>query len=366
MERGFLCQKGSKVGRGMIEKKRSMKDKSVEAHGNHSLASANEENMNDAGTVNNVMSNGTTVGPTLAGNAPGMSMSYANVIGEVSRNIVNFHTLITLTRNGVDVVVPRESIRAISEWFVNTAYGFFSGWLTPLLFSSMDGLDAMLNNGPCEDSLSAIATKFADMELKNTIVVAMPKLVREGFYTCTIHVGYEWKPPRCACCKVFGHVKDEYPKNIGSDVAKNLKNPSQTPRGVPVSPKVGFKLIKQVYRPLSIKNNVNISGNKKKDVQSRKEVSNSNPFDVLNSVENDVNLGASSTSTTPIVDKIDKFEKLIIDGKVTLMDDEGKPLKNVDYLGDHDSEDEVALVDNEMASFIASERVGFDTDSLLE
>ncbi|GJY58888.1 hypothetical protein Tco_0458780 [Tanacetum coccineum] len=120
MERGFLSQKGSKVGRGVIEKKRSMGDKSVKAHGNHSPASANEENMNDAGTVNNVVSNGTTVGPTLAGNAPGMFMPYANVIGKVSRNIVNFHTLSTLTRNGVDVVVPRESIRAISEWFVNT------------------------------------------------------------------------------------------------------------------------------------------------------------------------------------------------------------------------------------------------------
>ncbi|GJX97162.1 hypothetical protein Tco_0352960 [Tanacetum coccineum] len=78
------------------------------------------------------------------------------------------------------------------------------------------------------------------------------------------------------------------------------------------------------------------------------------------------NVGSSSTSTTPIVDKIDKLEKLIIDGKVSLVDDEGKPLKKVDYPGDHDSEDEVELVDNEMTSFLASERVGFGTNSLLE
>ncbi|GJT59854.1 hypothetical protein Tco_1003387 [Tanacetum coccineum] len=61
----------------------------------------------------------------------------------------------------------------------------------------------------------------------------------------------------------------------------------------------------------------------------------------------------TSPSTTLIIEKIDKIEKLIIDGKVTLMDDEGKPLKKVESSKDYDSEDEVASVDNEMASFFA-------------
>ncbi|GJU21121.1 hypothetical protein Tco_1154463 [Tanacetum coccineum] len=157
---------------------------------------------------------------------------------------------------------------------------------------------------------------------------------------------------------------DGCPKNINSDVVKNMKKPSQTHRGVPVGPKVGFKPVKQVYR----------------------QVSNSNPFDVLNSVENNVDLGinggnsnpvskkanssgssfwnveASSTSTTPIVEKINKMERLIIEGKVTLVDDEGKPLTKVDSSGDHDSEDEVASVDNNMANFLASKKDGCDQD----
>nr|GEU37555.1 hypothetical protein [Tanacetum cinerariifolium] len=78
------------------------------------------------------------------------------------------------------------------------------------------------------------------------------------------------------------------------------------------------------------------------------------------------NVETSSTSTTLIVDKIRKLKKLIIDEKVTLVDDEGKSLKNVDYQGDHDSDDEVESVDNDMAHFLASEKVGFDTNSLLE
>ncbi|GJW31380.1 retrotransposon protein, putative, ty1-copia subclass, partial [Tanacetum coccineum] len=235
--------------------------------------------------------------------------------------------------SSISLIRKLESIRAIIEWFANTSYGLF--WVKRLAYlvsSSMDGLNSMLENRlwfihnnslilkkwnpnvnllredvvnvPVlvklygvhvtafnEEGLSAIPTKLgtADVELKYTIVVAMPKLVGEGFYTCIIRVEYEWKPTRCACCKVFGHVQDECLKNIGSDMEKNLKKPSQAPRGVPVGPKVGFKPVKQVYRPVSKKNNDNTnSGNKKKDAESRNEVSNLNPFDVLNSVENDV------------------------------------------------------------------------------
>ncbi|GJS69595.1 hypothetical protein Tco_0702436 [Tanacetum coccineum] len=213
---------------------------------------------------------------------------------------------------------------------------------TPLMFDSYTSDMCIQSWGRSRFAREMIELRV-DVELKDTIVVAMPKLIGEGFYMCTFVLS----------------------------MSGNLS-------GV------------HVVRPVSKKKNVNTSGNKKKDVESRKEVSNTYPFDVLNSVENDVdlgtnvgtsnlaskeanssgssfwNVGSSSTSTTPIVDKIDKLEKLIIDGKVSLVDDEGKPLKKVDYPGNHDSEDEVELVDNEMTSFLASERVGFGTNSLLE
>ncbi|GKD83578.1 hypothetical protein Tco_1350417 [Tanacetum coccineum] len=44
----------------------------------------------------------------------------------------------------------------------------------------------------------------------------------------------------------------------------------------------------------------------------------------------------------------------------------GEPVKKVDYPSDHDSEDEVASVDNDMARSMTSEKVGFGTTSLLE
>nr|GEV70790.1 hypothetical protein [Tanacetum cinerariifolium] len=149
----------------------------------------------------------------------------------------------------------------------------------------------------------------AIVELKDTIVVAMPKLVGERFYMCIIRVKYECKAPRCSCYKVFDHVLDECPKNIGFDVAKNLKNPRQAARGVSVGPKVGFKEVKQVYKPVSSKNTAKTSGKKKQDAVSRKEssklASKGAMSDGFSSDEGFFHVTSTSTSTTPIVERID-------------------------------------------------------------
>ncbi|GJR97523.1 retrotransposon protein, putative, ty1-copia subclass [Tanacetum coccineum] len=427
------------------------------------------------------------------GVVPSVTIAYGNTRVENLRNLSSGRSLPTLDTtsggdNGIDVVVPTESIRAISERFANTAYGFFLGkrvaypivanyvrntWgkyglvhsmfssstgLFSFQFSSMDGLDVMLENGTwfirnhplilkkwhpdenllkedvntipvwvklhgvpvtafSEDGLSATATKLgtplmldsytsdmcmqswgrssyarvmielrADVESKDNIVVAMPKIIREGHYLCNVCVKYECKPLRCTSCKVFGHIHEECPKNIGAGEKKTLMKPSQTFRGVSVGPKIGFKPQKE-YRPVPKKPS---SSNKKKGVVPTIEVSNSNPFEVLNSVDNDAELGTnggttnlvnneatssgssfmnidnSSIGTTPIIDKNGKFEELLTRGKATLVDKAGNPLKKVEFPDDYDSEDEVASVDNDMTHFMASKRVGFGTQSLLE
>nr|GEV99484.1 hypothetical protein [Tanacetum cinerariifolium] len=128
-------------------------------------------------------------------------------------------------------------------------------------------------------------------KLKDNIVVAMPKLVGKGFHTCIVRVEYEWKPPRCAY----------------------------------------------------FENNVDLGTNGgTSNLASKKANSSGSSF---------WNVDSSSISTTPLVEKIDNIERLIIDGKVTHMDDEGKPLTNVDSSGDHDSENEVASADNDMTNF---------------
>ncbi|GKD46443.1 reverse transcriptase domain-containing protein, partial [Tanacetum coccineum] len=313
--------------------------------------------------------------------------SYAKLFtGKSSRKSVNFRTLIMPAGNGTDVIVPLESIRSISERFSNTAYSFFLGKRVAYpVFSSMDGLDLMLENslwfirnnllilkkwnldvnllkeyvvnvsfwvklhgGPViafsEDGLSVIATKLGTPLMLDSYTsdMCMQLWGRSSYARAMIklRVDVELKILSWWLCLNLlrrGFIRDECPNNIGSYVAKN--NPRQASKGVSVGHKVRFKPLKQVYRPISKKNNVNTSGNKKKDAKSRKEVSNPNQFYVLNSVENHVdlgtngrtsnlaskeanssgssfwNVGSSSISTTPIVEKIDKIQKLFIDGK---------------------------------------------------
>ncbi|GJY02678.1 reverse transcriptase domain-containing protein [Tanacetum coccineum] len=128
-----------------------------------------------------------------------------------------------------------------------------------------------------KDGLSAIATKLgqamlehwlrfrADVELKDNMLVALPKLVGRS----SIHVMF--------MLSMNGNLLDV-----------------RVVRGVLVGLKVGFKPLKQVYRQVYKKNNVNTSSNKKKDSEPTIEVSNSNLFDVLNLVENDVDLGINN------------------------------------------------------------------------
>ncbi|GKC29204.1 zinc knuckle CX2CX4HX4C containing protein [Tanacetum coccineum] len=170
----------------------------------------------------------------------------------------------------------------------------------------------------------------ANVKLKDTIVLAMPKLVGEGFYMCTIRVEYEWKPLKCSSCKVFGHVLDKCPKNIVLDVMKNLKNPRQAARGVQVGPNVGFKPTKQVINLSLIRTmpTLVVKRSKLRCLEKIREGGNTvvSPFD-----HGFFHVASSSTSTIPIVERIDKLEKQIIDGKRTLADDNGKPLPKVIY-----------------------------------
>nr|GEW85360.1 hypothetical protein [Tanacetum cinerariifolium] len=321
-----------------------------------------------------------TQGTTIVGIAHGKS-SYANVTVTPSGTKVNFRTLFTPEGNGINVVVPVEPIRSISKRFANTTSFSFQ-------FNSMDGLNAMLENGPwfifnnplilkkwhpdvnllkedvgtipvwvkfhgvhvtafSEDGLSAITTKIYN------IVDVMPKITGESYYTCNIRVEYEW---RCACCKVFGHVLEECPKNICVGVTKNLKKTSQIPKGIPGGQKMGFKPTKHKFINLSIKNLLpTMAGIRRKIwILLMSEEANYNGSSFWNAK-------SSSPSTIPIIEKINKMENIIIFWKASLVDNEGKPLRKVD----DDSEDEVASDDNEMASFLAK-KDGYGTQSLLE
>ncbi|GKA44567.1 hypothetical protein Tco_0737291 [Tanacetum coccineum] len=267
MERGFLSLKGSDGGRGVKVKRGgsfdvSAKDDNGIHEGTNTSSNVATNTQSDvilSGHTVNVDANvettslrsypplpamGSTLVATSASNAPGKS-SYANVAGKPSGKKLNFRTLFTSGGNGIDVVVLVESIRTISERFANTVYVFFLGkrvaypvvanyvrntWgkyelvrsmfssstgLFSFQFISMDGLDAMLENGlwfihnnplilrkwhPDENLLKEDVTDMCmqswgrssytrvmielrvDVELKDNIVAAMHKIIGEGYY----------------------------------------------------------------------------------------------------------------------------------------------------------------------------------------
>ncbi|GKA39863.1 retrotransposon protein, putative, ty1-copia subclass [Tanacetum coccineum] len=218
----------------------------------------------------------------------------------------------TLSNTLNDVAIFVKSVHVMHGRFSNTVYGFFLG--KRVAYPSVENyrvIDSEKVEIGCEhyeggrvlypvwvkfhdipiiafteDGLSAIATKLdtpmmldsytsamfmdswgrssyarvmvelrADVELKDTLLVDVPKFVSETYTISTIHVEYERTPPRCSSCKVFGLVLDECPKKIVSDVLKNSKSPRQDVEGVYVGLKLGskvqFKLTKQVYQHVS-------------------------------------------------------------------------------------------------------------------
>ncbi|GJR01049.1 beta-caryophyllene synthase [Tanacetum coccineum] len=298
--------------------------------------------------------------------------SHANLVtGEPSRNVssttrktMNLRTLISLTGNKADVFNSKNGLDAMLEngpWFIRNNLLILKKWNPDVNLlkkdvgnvSVWDKLHGVPLTAFTEGGLIAIAAKLgtplmldsytsdmcmqscgrssyvgamielrADLELKDTIVVAMPKLC---------------------------------PKNIRSNVVKNLKTPRQAVGGVQVGPKV----------------------------------SNLNPLDALNSVEDadvfrmngrivksigkgSLNVAHGSSGNTPIIEKIDKLECQILEEKLTFVDDDGKPLSKVVTKGNEDSESEEEVVFHETTNLTASTSLkgrsdkGYDTNSLLE
>ncbi|GJU63422.1 hypothetical protein Tco_1245257, partial [Tanacetum coccineum] len=246
------------------------------------------------------------MGSTLTRNAPGKS-SYANITGKPSGKKVNVRTFFTPEGNGIDVVVLMDSIRAISERFANTAYGVFLGKKVayPVVANYVRNTWGNSMEVPVtafsEDGLSVVATKLGTpLKLdSNTSNIYMQSWGRSSYARVMIelraHVELK-KTLSWLCLKLLRrHIHEECPKNTCAGKKKTVKKPSQTFRGVLVGPKIGFKPQKE-YRPIPKKPNASSSGNKKKGVEPTK-VSNSNPFDVLNSVDNDVEFGTNRGTT---------------------------------------------------------------------
>ncbi|GKA69330.1 hypothetical protein Tco_0775394 [Tanacetum coccineum] len=56
----------------------------------------------------------------------------------------------------------------------------------------------------------------SEADLVDVVTIGVPSLTGDDFTRETIRVEYEWRPPRCDVCKIFGHLHDHCPKKAAS------------------------------------------------------------------------------------------------------------------------------------------------------
>ena len=61
-------------------------------------------------------------------------------------------------------------------------------------------------------------------EMINSLVVVVPMLEESGYTKETIRIAYEWKPPRCGTCLIYGHSYDSCPKAVKVGIPRVQKD----------------------------------------------------------------------------------------------------------------------------------------------
>ncbi|GKB78813.1 hypothetical protein Tco_0945708, partial [Tanacetum coccineum] len=181
------------------------------------------------------------------------STSYAGVAGGSAKDQPNvnsnFRTLVAdPIFDGVNVSIPRKIIEN-ENWakhglkrIMMNSKGFFF-----FKFDSQASLEDVLEGVFEEDGISLIAifigkpvmldsytssmcndlwgrSSFAwclievnsEADLVDVVTIGIPSLSEDDFTKETICVKYEWRPPTCDTCKIFGHVHDYCPKKVVS------------------------------------------------------------------------------------------------------------------------------------------------------
>ncbi|GJQ92202.1 retrotransposon protein, putative, ty1-copia subclass [Tanacetum coccineum] len=170
-----------------------------------------------------------------------------------------------------------------------------------------------------EDGLSAISTKLDTPLMLDSYTsdMCMQSWGRSSYTRAMI----ELRANVCASCKVFRHIHEECLKNTGVGEKKTLEKPSQTSRGVLVGQKIGS--------------------------------------------DNDVELGTNERDYKQKINEI-VLQTTLFRGRSLVSSAVYYELAPHVYPDYYDSKDKAASVDIDMARSMASERVGFGSQSLLE
>jgi len=138
----------------------------------------------------------------------------------------------------------------------------------------------------------ALVDISAEKEWKETLMVAIPGMDENGYTKESIEVEYEWKPPKCSRCLVFGHSIEGCPLNPKQEATQNkitqkvdkdgfteVSSKGKKKIGQPFKPKQKFE-----YRPINIKL-------KNSNGSNGASSSGTNQFEMLDSLGDDLGGG---------------------------------------------------------------------------
>ncbi|GJV31974.1 sodium/hydrogen exchanger 6 [Tanacetum coccineum] len=240
--------------------------------------------------------------------------SCAGPVGAATKDHINvnsnFYSLVAdKAFDGVNILIPRKVVKKVSLHFENTLYGYFIGkrmaipvveyyvktnWakyglkrimmnakgLFFFKFDAWAGLDAVLEGGPWMGRSSfarCLIEINSDADFMESITIGIPDLDGPCHTKEIIQVEYEWKPPRCPTCNIFGHTGETCPikvvaflvmndTNVTNDGFQKVVNRKHTnkgssagnkiPKGVPVGK--GFQVGKEFeFQPKATSSNGN-------------------------------------------------------------------------------------------------------------
>nr|GEZ24488.1 zinc knuckle CX2CX4HX4C [Tanacetum cinerariifolium] len=261
------------------------------------------------------------------------STSYAGAAGASAKDQPkvnsNFRTLVAdLVFNGVNISIPRKvvekaGLEAVLEggtWLICKSLIILKKWSidTRLLKEELTRISlwVKLHDVPIqvfeEDGISLIATfigkpvmldsytssmcnvswgrsSFArclikvnlEVDLVDVVTIGIPSLSGDGFTKETIHVEYEWRPPRCDICKKKKRKGKSKSTNNGQFVGPLVKhNVRYEPKATKSAPKKGVTNVGNTSQLASMLKTIGYSS--KKD-----NLSVSNSFSALNDEEED-------------------------------------------------------------------------------
>ncbi|XP_021979823.1 uncharacterized protein LOC110875939 [Helianthus annuus] len=171
--------------------------------------------------------------------------------------------------------------------------------------------DMCIDNWGRTSYARALVEINAENELKNQVVVAIPKMDEEGFVKENIKIEYEWKPHRCDTCRLFGHNNLSCPRTPKDKAKQVIIDEEGYIMDKRKTAKYGFPQKKQkpkfMYKPKSNSTGASASGTKDQPEAIRV----SYPVDTQNKFESlaDDSLKSGTLnelySEDPIYEKID-------------------------------------------------------------